>query len=91
MPSNAFLLEERIPAGCHHALLLKRGYALRLTDLSGDGNVGLLASTQTNAANAITWGTAKGPAHPQARLGQRALFRYGATPALDHRGQLRLA
>ncbi|NBQ11763.1 MAG: DUF1989 domain-containing protein [Gammaproteobacteria bacterium] len=43
MPSNAFLLEERIPAGCHHALLLKRGYALRLTDLSGDGNVGLLA------------------------------------------------
>lgn len=43
MPSNAFLLEERIPAGCHHAFLLKRGYALRLTDISGDGNVGLLA------------------------------------------------
>ena len=51
MPSNAFLLEERIPAGCHHALLLKRGYALRLTDLSGDGNVGLLAFSAVTGAD----------------------------------------
>ena len=44
MPSNDFLLEERIPAGCHHATLsggLRPGHGL--TDLSGDGNVGLLA------------------------------------------------
>ena len=59
MPSNAFLLEERIPAGCHHALLLKRGYALRLTDLSGDGNVGLLAFNADERSERYNMGTAK--------------------------------
>lgn len=37
------VLEDRLPAGCHHALVLRRGYTLRLTDLQGGANVGLLA------------------------------------------------
>jgi urea carboxylase-associated protein 2 len=36
------VLEDRLPAGCHHALVVRRGYTLRLTDLSGGANVGLL-------------------------------------------------
>ena len=37
------VLEDRLPAGCHHGLVLRRGYTLRLTDVEGGANVGLLA------------------------------------------------
>ena len=37
------VLEDRLPPGCHHALVVRRGYTLRLTDLQGGANVGLLA------------------------------------------------
>lgn len=37
------VLEDQLPAGCHHALVVRRGYTLRLTDLAGGANVGLLA------------------------------------------------
>lgn len=36
------VLEDRLPAGCHHALVVRRGYTLRLTDVEGGANVGLL-------------------------------------------------
>jgi urea carboxylase-associated protein 2 len=37
------VLTDRLPAGCHHGLVVRRGYTLRLTDLDGGANVGLLA------------------------------------------------
>ncbi len=40
------VLEERLPAGCHYSLIVRRGYTLRLTDISGGANVGLLAFNQ---------------------------------------------
>lgn len=36
------VLEDRLPAGCHHSLMVRRGYTLRLTDVEGGANVGLL-------------------------------------------------
>ncbi|MEO0425611.1 MAG: urea amidolyase associated protein UAAP1 [Pseudomonadota bacterium] len=37
------VLTETLPAGCHHSLLLRRGYTLRLVDVQGDANVALIA------------------------------------------------
>jgi len=36
------VLEDRLPAGCHHGLIVRRGYTLRLTDVEGGANLGLL-------------------------------------------------
>lgn len=33
---------ERLPAGCHTSIVLRRGYGLRLLDVSGGANVGAL-------------------------------------------------
>lgn len=38
----AAVLEELLPAGCHFSLIVRRGYTLRLRDLDGGANVGLL-------------------------------------------------
>ena len=40
------VLEESIPAGCHFSLVVRRGYTLRLTDVEGGANVGLLIFNQ---------------------------------------------
>ncbi|MEE4360468.1 MAG: urea amidolyase associated protein UAAP1 [Pseudomonadales bacterium] len=40
------VLEETLPAGCHFSLVVRRGYTLRLTDLKGGANVGLLVFNQ---------------------------------------------
>lgn len=44
--SAAAVVEETLPAGCHYSLVVKRGYTLQLTDLSGGANVGLLVINQ---------------------------------------------
>jgi hypothetical protein len=41
--AEPLVLEDRLPPGRHHALVVRRGYTLRLTDLQGGANVGLLA------------------------------------------------
>ncbi|HSG87923.1 MAG TPA: urea amidolyase associated protein UAAP1 [Pseudomonadales bacterium] len=43
---GAAVLEEQLPAGCHHSLIVRRGYTLRLTDVSGGANVGMLLFNQ---------------------------------------------
>lgn len=40
------LLEETLPAGCHHSLVVRRGHTLRVTDLAGGANLGLLMFNQ---------------------------------------------
>lgn len=40
------VLEETIPAGCHFSFVLRRGYTMRLEDVSGGANVGLLVFNQ---------------------------------------------
>lgn len=40
------VLTETLPAGCHHALIVRRGYTLRLRDVQGGANVGLLIFNQ---------------------------------------------
>ena len=40
------LVSETLPAGCHHSLVVRRGHTLRLTDLEGGANVGLLVVNQ---------------------------------------------
>ena len=44
--SQTAVLEELLPAGCHFSLIVRRGYTLRLTDLEGGANVGLLIFNQ---------------------------------------------
>ena len=36
------VVEETLPAGCHYSLVVRRGYTLRLRDVAGGANVGLL-------------------------------------------------
>lgn len=43
---GAAVVEETLPAGCHFSLVVRRGYTLRLRDLGGGANVGLLAFNQ---------------------------------------------
>jgi len=42
IPPDRFLWEERVPGGCHWSGVLRRGQALRLTDLGGRANVSAL-------------------------------------------------
>lgn len=42
IPADRFLWEERLPGGCHWSGRLRRGTALRLTDLGGRANVSAL-------------------------------------------------
>jgi len=42
IPPELFLWEEALPGGCHWSGVLRRGNALRLTDLSGRANVSAL-------------------------------------------------
>ena len=42
LPPELFLWEEALPGGCHWSVVMKRGSALRLTDLSGRANVSAL-------------------------------------------------
>jgi urea carboxylase-associated protein 2 len=42
IPPDRFLWEEKLPGGCHWSGILRRGHALRLTDLSGRANVSAL-------------------------------------------------
>ena len=42
IPPELFLWEERLPGGCHWSGVMRRGTALRLTDLSGRANVSAL-------------------------------------------------
>ncbi len=46
IPSELIVHEEDLPPGAHWSLVLKRGYSLRLTDLSGGANVGALFFNQ---------------------------------------------
>ena len=39
---NKVLWEEAVPGGCHWSGLMRRGTALRLTDLQGSANVSML-------------------------------------------------
>ncbi len=36
------VVEETLPAGCHYSLVVRRGYTLRLCDIAGAANIGLL-------------------------------------------------
>lgn len=36
------VLEDRLPAGRHHALVVRRGYTLRATDVAGGANLGVI-------------------------------------------------
>lgn len=40
------VLEETLPAGCHFSLVVRRGWTLRLTDVAGGANVGMLVFNQ---------------------------------------------
>lgn len=40
------VLQENLPAGCHFSLIVRRGYTLRLTDVAGGANVGMLVFNQ---------------------------------------------
>src|SRR3569832_492485 len=42
IPPALFLWEEALPGGCHWSGIIRRGNALRLTDLSGRANVSAL-------------------------------------------------
>ena len=42
VPPELFLWEEALPGGCHWSGILRRGNALRLTDLTGRANVSAL-------------------------------------------------
>lgn len=42
IPPDRFLWEEKLPGGCHWSGILRRGTALRLTDLDGRANVSAL-------------------------------------------------
>jgi len=42
IPPDRFLWEEKLPGGCHWSGILRRGHALRLTDLAGRANVSAL-------------------------------------------------
>ena len=42
IPPERFLWEEKLPGGCHWSGILRRGNALRLTDLAGRANVSAL-------------------------------------------------
>ncbi|TSE27340.1 urea carboxylase-associated protein 2 [Tepidimonas sediminis] len=42
LPPERFLWEERLPGGCHWSGVMRRGSALRLTDLDGRANVAAL-------------------------------------------------
>ena len=42
IPPELFLWEEALPGGCHWSGILRRGNALRLTDLTGRANVSAL-------------------------------------------------
>ncbi len=42
IPPDLFLWEEKLPGGCHWSGVLRRGSALRLTDLDGRANVSAL-------------------------------------------------
>lgn len=41
-PPGAVLWEEQVPGGCHWSGVVRRGVALRLTDLEGGGNCAML-------------------------------------------------
>lgn len=40
--SNEFLYEDTLPGAAHWSMIIKRGHQLRLTDLEGGANVGML-------------------------------------------------
>ena len=42
IPPELFLWEEALPGGCHWSGVIRRGNALRLTDLTGRANVSAL-------------------------------------------------
>lgn len=41
-PNQQRMYQEKIPGGAHHSLVIRRGVILRITDLEGGANVGML-------------------------------------------------
>lgn len=46
--TNAILYEDTLPGGCHWSMVMKRGTTLRLVDVEGGANVGMLFYNPVN-------------------------------------------
>ena len=92
MGTREILFEEEIAGGKHWSFTIARGMILRLIDVQGGANVGMLFYNPLNLLERYNApDTAEVPAHVQAVARSLPLLRHGAHLLLDRRGLGRLA
>ena len=92
MSETPILWEETVQPGATWSHVLKRGTALRLTDLEGGANAGaLFYNFECPVERYNMPDTLKAQHIARLTDGLRAVFRHGPRPVLDHRRHGRLA